>query len=218
MDTDVVRVGAMNPGTIATGTTGLLDNTSSLSTLALTLLMGIGLFFFIRASVKERLQSAQLSAPLSADQLSDRLQGYFQQRAYRVINPEVAPEGDPESTSHPPVIALEGFVQPSRFLAIFLSSLAAVGLVCLTLVWVTLAPSVNPWAWFSVLAAPLAGWFYWIKAGRVERITYQVLGSCEMESPTEATAHSQVRVTAHRDEIIALQASLALTSDTVAAH
>ncbi|MEQ9548290.1 MAG: cofactor assembly of complex C subunit B [Coleofasciculus sp. G3-WIS-01] len=54
------------------------------STFLLTLLLAVGLFFFIRASVKDRTQKVQLIAQEPEASLLERLLNYFDQRAYQV--------------------------------------------------------------------------------------------------------------------------------------
>jgi hypothetical protein len=197
---------------------------SSTSTLLLTLLMGIGLFFFIRASVKDRTQSVLLSAAQSEAELGERLRTYFTQRAYRPVaqadlaldlQPDLILVGNPQPEAQPGQVVLEGFVQPSWFLAGLLSFLAAIGLACMVLVgfMTTVLEPKGVW-WGLVILAPSAGLFYWQKAGRVERIVYQVRpGVTQGEVGTSGSPsgdRSQVIVTAHRDEIMVLQKALAL--------
>ncbi len=169
------------------------------STLFLTVLLLIGLFFFIRASVKDRTTEVQLVSSLPETNLMPQVKEYFFQRAYRVtaINP------DQEE------VTLEGFVQPSWFLAFFLSFLAGSGLLCISLVMFLYF---NEWTYRSVffsvtLLAPLAGVFYWKKAGRTEQVSLK-LESAEF-SPTE-DLKSMITVKAHRDELIQLQQALPL--------
>lgn len=166
------------------------------STFFLTLLLAIGLFFFIRASVKDRTQLVTLTSEQPEVSLIEQLQQYFAQRAYRVtaVNPE----------QHQ--VTFEGQVRPSWFLAVFLSLLAAIGILCLVLVLAMLSPGWSTGLWFLVLLAPLAGIFYWRGAARPEQVLLTV------EPTPEATAASQSRitVTAHRDEILALQRLLSL--------
>jgi uncharacterized membrane protein YqjE len=161
------------------------------STFFLTLLMMIGLFFFIRASVKDRTKQIQLLPAESEDVLIKKLQEYFEARAYQLtsVNPETKQ------------VEFKGYVQPSLFLAILLSLLAAVGLSCLTLVLLLLFPDLNRLCWLLILIAPLAGVFYWQKAGRWENIMLQVINS---------DRQNLVRITAHRDELIQLQENLAV--------
>lgn len=152
--------------------------------------MMIGLFFFIRASVKDRTKQIQLVPAESEDILLKKLQEYFEARAYQLTSV------DPQNKR----IAFKGFVKPSLFLAILLSLLAVVGLSCLALVLFLLFPSLSNLFWLLVLIAPLAGVFYWRKAGRWEEILLQVTSAAD--SPNLVT------VTAHRDELIQLQENL----------
>ncbi len=154
--------------------------------------MLIGLFFFIRASVKDRTKQMQLIPDESEDILLKKLQEYFEARAYRLTAVNVENKQ----------IAFKGFVKPSLFLAILLSFLAVVGLSCLALVLFLLFPDVKNVFWLLVLIAPLAGVFYWRKAGRWEEILLQV--TSKTDSP------SLVTVTAHRDELIQLQENLSV--------
>jgi hypothetical protein len=170
------------------------------STFFLTLLMMIGLFFFIRASVKDRTKQIQLLPAESADVLIKTLQEYFEARAYQLTSV------DPETKE----VAFKGYVQPSLFLAILLSFLALVGLSCLTLIILLLFPSFNHWCWLLLLAAPLAGVFYWQKAGRWENIMLQVITRSDREAFPEGNRQNIVRITAHRDELIQLQENLAV--------
>lgn len=157
--------------------------------------MAIGLFFFIRASIKDRTQLVTLTSEQSEASLSEQLQQYFAQRAYHVtaVNPDQSQ------------VTFEGQVRPSWFLAIFLSLLAAIGILCLVLVLSMLSPSWSLGLCFLVLLSPLAGLFYWRGAARPEKVLLTV------EPTTDATAtQSRITVTAHRDEILALQRRLSL--------
>ena len=151
--------------------------------------MMIGLFFFIRASVNERTKQIQLLPAESEDVLIKKLQEYFEARAYQLTSV------DPETKQ----VEFKGYVQPSLFLAILLSLLAAVGLSCLTLVLLLLFPDLNRLCWLLIL---IAGVFYWQKAGRWENIILQVI--------TRSDRQNLVRITAHRDELIQLQSNLAV--------
>ncbi len=158
--------------------------------------MMIGLFFFIRASVKDRTKQIELVPQESADILIKKLQEYFEARAYQLTSI------DPQNKE----VAFKGYVQPSVFLAVLLSLLAVVGLSCLALILFLLLPNSNSLFWLLVLIAPLAGFFYWRKAGRWETILLKVTSTPDNSS--------LVSVTAHRDELIQLQEHLPLqTSD-----
>lgn len=156
--------------------------------------MMIGLFFFIRASVKDRTKQIQLVPSETEDVLLKRLQEYFESRAYQITNV------DPENKQ----ITFKGFVQPSVFLAVLLSMLAVVGFSCLALVLFLLFPDANSLVWLVVMLAPLAGVFYWRKAGRWEEILLKVI--------SRADSPNLVSITAHRDELIQLEANLSVTT------
>jgi len=163
------------------------------STLLLTLLMSVGLFFFIRASTKDRTETAQLVSPLNEASLMPQLKEYFRGRSYRVA------AIDPQQNQ----VSMTGFVKPSWFLAIFLTFLALVGLMCLSLVLSLLFSSQNIPFYGIVLLSPLSGIFYWNKAGRVEDVLLKVESS-------DSEKYTTITVTAHRDEIISLEEALQL--------
>jgi hypothetical protein len=172
-----------------------MDRPILTSTFLLTLLLAIGLFFFIRASVKDRTQAITLQMDRSETSLLEQLQAHFTARSYRVASVE------PDQGQ----MTFSGFVSPSLPLAIFLSVLAGVGLFCLALVLGMAAPVLNPAVLGLPLLSPIAGWFYWQRAGRQEEVTLKV-----MEPQSGQADQGTVRITAHRDELIALQAALPL--------
>lgn len=154
------------------------------STLVLTLLLMIGLFFFIKASIKDRHAEIVLTSSDSLELLLEQLQAYFQNRSYTLTKVE------PEQQK----LFFQGYVRPSWFLAIFLSFLAAVGLACLSLVFSLLYQESQVNFLTISLLSPLAGLFYWRGAGRIEQVTIEV------NSPQKLT------VTGHRDELALLKA------------
>jgi hypothetical protein len=157
------------------------------STLLLTLLLFVGLWFFIRASVKERIEQLELTSDRAFDALYTSLIHYFEKRAYRTIE-ERRDQGE---------IRFEGFVRPSLFLAIFLSTLAACGLFCLGLVLAYSVPTLNGWVFIILLLSPGAGIFYWRKAGRLEQVQIKITNQPEQEA--------LVWVEGHRDELAQLK-------------
>ncbi|MEM7579719.1 MAG: cofactor assembly of complex C subunit B [Mastigocoleus sp.] len=167
------------------------------STLLLTLLLLIGLIFFIRASAKDRTQTVKLASQRDEAVLMPQLQDYFTARSYRVA------AIDPLTNQ----VTMTGFVRPSVFLTIFLTLLATVGLLCLSLVISQLFPNLNLAFLGIVLLAPLAGLFYWKKAGRLENVVLQL-------EKTESTDKfsSKLTVIAHRDEVLEIQKALQLVS------
>lgn len=173
-----------------------MEKSVLISTALLTLLLLVGLFFFIKASTRERLEVAMLTAKEPETTLLEKLQGYFTERAYRIA------AVDAETKQ----VTFEGFVRPSLFLALFLTSLAAVGTLCLSLVLSILFPTLGMMALTLSLVSPLAGLFYWKTAGRSE----QVLLKVEPLSQANLPEQQLITVTAHRDELAALKAALAL--------
>lgn len=167
------------------------------STFLLTLLMMTGLVFFIRASVKDRTEELEFISEEAEVSLLEKLEKHFKGRSYRVAAVD--------SEKHQ--VKFEGFVSPSWFMAIFLSFLASIGTLCLALVLSILFPDVGNLFLSLLLLAPLAGVFYWQKAGRLE----QVLLTIESKNqPENDRLQHQVRVTAHRDELIVLREALHL--------
>lgn len=173
------------------------------STLFLTILLGIGLFFFIRASVKDRTERVKLASARSQEALLEALQQYFIGRAYQPAPPTIS-EGNPHG---PYQLTFDGFVRPSLFLAFFLSGLAAMGLLCLSLVLAMLFPEYSYLFLGLMLLAPVAGVFYWQKAGRYEQVILQL----EANPTPNTQTQSLVTVTAHRDELLSLQNTLSLS-------
>ncbi|HEY9301553.1 MAG TPA: cofactor assembly of complex C subunit B [Phormidium sp.] len=167
------------------------------STLLLTVLLAIGLFFFIRASVKDRTQVIQLMSKEPTDSLLAQLQQYFTQRSYKVVALDAAQNQ----------VTFAGFVRPSWFLAVFLTFLAALGILCLVLVLSYLFPQIGLVFLGLELLAPVAGIFYWQKAGRQEQV------SLKLESATGVSTQDTrnlITVIGHRDELSVLQETLGL--------
>jgi hypothetical protein len=177
-----------------------MDNPILPSTAFLTVLLAIGLFFFIRASTKDRIEVNQLLADQPQESLLEALQGYFSDRAYRITAVD-------EQTGQ---VTYEGFVSPSLFLAVFLSLLAAVGFLCLALVLAMLVPAIASGAIGLVALAPLAGVFYWKRSARPETV-YLKVETVALDAPSDRPTRSLVTVTGHRDELAELQRSLKLS-------
>lgn len=165
------------------------------STLFLTLLLMLGLLFFLRASVKDRTKKIKLVSSESQEMLLTRLQEYFESRSYQIVNLEQDKKQ----------ITFQGFVRPSWFLAIFLSLLAAIGCLCLALVLSFLYPQIGNKFLILIAIAPVTGFFYWQKAGRTEKVDLKV----EAINSNE-TARTLMTIAAHRDELIQLQQNITL--------
>lgn len=173
-----------------------MTDTVTYSTLFLTLLMMVGLVFFIRASTKDRIETLTLARSVAPFTLLQTLTTHFEARAYKVTTVEAEAQR----------IVLRGRVRPSLFLAGFLTLLAASGGLCFALVLTHLWPNYGTGFLSLVGLAPLAGWFYWRGSDRDEDIVLQVRPEASSEDPTCPTA--TVTVTAHRDELIALEQDL----------
>jgi hypothetical protein len=70
----------------------------------------------------------------------------------------------------------------------------------LSLILAFLYPAIAPGFFLLLLLSPLAGFFYWRKAGRWEKVLLKI----------ESESQKLLTVTAHRDELIQLQAKLPL--------
>ncbi len=163
------------------------------STLLLTLLLAVGLIFFIRASTKDRIEIVQLVSEQNEATLMPQLQEYFRSRSYRVA------AVDREKNQ----VTFEGFVKPSWFLAVFLTLLASAGLACLGLVLSMLIPSVGTLFLGIIVLSPLSGIFYWKKAGRLEKVSLKLEAN-----PNQQHSSSKLTVIGHRDELSELQKTL----------
>lgn len=166
------------------------------STLFFTIFSLVGLVFFIRSSVKDRTQKMRVWIDDPNGGILDQIKTHFNSRAYRITRVDPVQQA----------IAFEGNVQASPFLAVFLSLLAALGLLCLALVLAVFWPSRGFLFFFLLWLAPLAGTFYWQKAARVEAIMVEVGDADQPSHPGQYP----LTVTAHRDELRQLQAQVPL--------
>ena len=159
------------------------------SSLLLTILLFFGLVSFLRGSIRDRTTDAIFATDkLTDDRLLMQVRDHFRQRAYKVV--EIDPKRD--------VAILTGQVQPSVFLAIFMTLLAAIGLGCLGVVLGILIPDLeNSWFWLIVIS-PIAGMFYWRGTPREQQVSLQLLPD------------ARLKVRAHKDEITELERSLKL--------
>lgn len=167
------------------------------STFFLTLLLMVGLFFFIRASVKDRTETAEWMAALPEEAVLTQVETYLQNRAYRLIALE------PEKAQ----VTFEGLVRPSLVLALFLSGLMLVALLCLGLVLSVQFPAIGLRFLVLVVLSPVSGWFYWQKAERSEQVNLKVQAVMP-EGEARPETKTLLTVSAHRDELTAMRAGL----------
>jgi Cofactor assembly of complex C subunit B len=166
-------------------------NTVLVSSASLTFLLAIGLMFFIKASVKDRIEKISFAINEPEEAFLVKLDQYLVERAYKLVD-----------ISDNTGVTYEGLVAPSWFMAIFLTSLAAGGLLCLGLV-LNYAFTSNLGLGLAVLA-PLAGLFYWRKSERLEQIIFVAT-----EKLPEAQVNDRMfSLTGHRDELKILERSL----------
>ena len=162
------------------------------STLFLTLLLMVGLFFFIRASTKDRTELMEWVTEDGGDSVLDKVEALLKERSYRIT--EVKPE---ESKA-----IFEGLVRPSLALAILLVALAATGIIAFSIALSMVIPLVGLKFLGLVLISPVAGFFYWRGAERVEKVVVQVVEG------SDSAQNTTLKISAHRDELIVLEEAL----------
>nr|YP_009530852.1 hypothetical protein PMNZ_608 [Paulinella micropora]AXY63541.1 hypothetical protein PMNZ_608 [Paulinella micropora] len=170
------------------------------STFLLTLLLAIGLIFFLRAASKDRTTVVRVRSSRPAIEVLNGLVKWLNQRGWE------QEDGDIEKK----ILRFRGSVVASTGLAILLSALGTIGAGCLGLIIVQLFPSIGWWPLLSVLLGPIAGRFYQIRAARPERVEFQLVSD-------DVNTGALLQLRAHRDELIALELelgpSLGLVSD-----
>ena len=171
------------------------------SILLLTILLAIGLVFFLRAASKDRTTVVDLSSPLPPLEVLDVLTNWLEERGWKRDGGDVDRQ----------VLRFNGSVSSSQGLAIFLSILGGLGASCLGLVLSQLFPLLGYWPLLlSIVGAPIAGFVYQKRSKRIESLELRLLSSVE-------DIGSSLRVRAHRDELIAIELDLSkklqLTSD-----
>ncbi|MFQ6538895.1 MULTISPECIES: cofactor assembly of complex C subunit B [Aphanothece] len=161
------------------------------STLVLTLLLAVGLVFFLRAASKDRTTTVEVRSSRPPLEVLESLSSWLQQRGW------TAEETNPEHRS----LRFRGQVRSSALLAGLLSLLGGVGAGCLGLVVRQIEPALGWWPLILVALGPLAGVLYRRRAARAETVELRLI------SHDQATG-SALRLRAHRDELIALELEL----------
>ena len=164
------------------------------STLLLTVLLAIGLVFFLRAASKDRTTVVDVMSPQPPITVLDGLSTWLEERGWSRDG------GDAERQ----VLRFKGKVTSSQPLAVLLSVLAAIGSACFGLVLRQLAPQLHWWPLLLIGLGPLAGIIYTRRAARTEALELQLLPAPEGDG-------SAIRLRAHRDELIAIELELAET-------
>ncbi len=161
------------------------------STLLLTLLMAIGLVFFLRAASKDRTTVVEVHSPQPPVQVLEGLCSWLTDRGWQTE------DGDPERH----LLRFRGQVSASLPLALLLSLLGSVGAACLGLVVRQVLPQLGGWPLLLTLMGPLAGVIYRRRAARPERLELRLMNA-------DAASGSTLRLRAHRDELIAIEKEL----------
>ena len=162
------------------------------STLLLTLLLAVGLVFFLRAASKDRTTVVEVQSPKPALEVLEGLSQWLTERGW------VAQGGDPSQQ----LLRFRGQVSSSLPLALLLSALGALGAGCLGLVIRQLLPQLGWWPLLLALAGPGAGALYSRRAARAEIVELRLIAGAE-------GGISSLKLRAHRDELIALELALA---------
>ena len=161
------------------------------STLLLTLLLVIGLAFFLRAASKDRTTVVDVYSPLPSLEVLKGISVWLEERGWRRDG------GDADRQ----VLRFQGQVGFSPPLAVFLSILGALGAGCLGLVLCQLYPVLGWWPlMLAAIGGPTAGLVYRKRAARAEDLELRLLNS--------DNKGSTLRLRAHRDELIALELEL----------
>jgi hypothetical protein len=161
------------------------------STLLLTLLLAIGLVFFLRAASKDRTTVVEVHSPRPPLEVLEGLEQWLGERGW------LSDGGDAERQ----LLRFRGQVQASAALAVLLSLLGGVGAACLGLVLCQLFPALAAWPLLLALLGPLAGVLYRRRAARAETLELRLLSDLE-------STGSSLRLRAHRDELIAIEQEL----------
>ncbi len=165
---------------------------SSYSTFILTILLAIGLGFFLRAASKDRTTVVDISSPLPPLEVLNGISNWLEERGW------IREGGDIDRQT----LKFHGRVSSSLVLAIFLSILCGLGGGSLGLVLCQLYPSLSWWPLLLISIGPFAGIFYSLRASRLESLELKLLSS-------DSNSKSLIRIKAHRDELIAMEVELA---------
>jgi len=162
------------------------------STLLLTILLAIGLFFFLRASSKDRTTVVEISSSQKPVKVLNDLYEWLNLRGWKQIG------GDFDQR----ILIFKGQVVSSKFLAIFLGILGGFGSCALGLVIIQIYPAL---AWWPILlgfiGGPLSGMVYFKKSAREEKFELRLINK-------DDDVMTFMRLRAHRDELISLENEL----------
>tara|TARA_Y100000589_G_C27181559_1_gene641011 strand:- start:234 stop:791 length:558 start_codon:yes stop_codon:yes gene_type:complete len=162
------------------------------STLFLTILLIIGLFFFLKASSKDRTVIIEISSYKKPLEVLSQVCNWLKLRGWKQTG------GDSEKK----ILTFKGQVVSSKLLAAFLALLGGLGSCCLGLVITQIFPILSWWPiLLGLIGGPLTAIIYSERSQREEIFEFRLLSEGDIE-PT------QLRLKAHRDELIAFESEL----------
>ena len=162
------------------------------STLLLTLLLAIGLFFFLKASSKDRTTIIDISSSKQNIEVLNEVCNWLNSRGWQQI----------KVNSDKKILTFKGQVVSSKPLAIFLSILGGLGSCSLALVFIQIYPFLNWWPiLLGLVGGPISGFVYFKNSQREEIFEFKLINENQIQS-------TQLRLRAHRDELIAFEKDL----------
>ena len=168
-------------------------NLSLNSTLLLTILLAIGLFFFLRASSKDRTTVVEITSSQKPLEVLNVMYEWLNLRGWKQI------DGNFDQR----ILIFKGQVESSKLLAFFLSLLGGFGSSALGLVIIQIYPTLGWWPIFlGLIGGPLSGIIYFKKSAREEKFELRLISNGDNEQMTS------MRLRAHRDELISLENEL----------
>tara|TARA_B100000212_G_scaffold312791_1_gene265294 strand:+ start:4 stop:558 length:555 start_codon:yes stop_codon:yes gene_type:complete len=166
-------------------------NYSLKSTLLLTILLSIGLFFFLRASSKDRTTTIEISTEQDPIDTLNIICSWLKLRGWNQVGGNINQK----------TLTFKGQVISSNSLAIFLSILGGLGSCSLGLVIRQIYPNLNWWPiLLGIIGGPLSGIIYTRKSQREETFELRLLDNLEQLT--------LLKLRAHRDELISLENEL----------
>ena len=163
------------------------------STLLLTILLSIGLFFFLKASSKDRTTVVEVTSSRKPLEVLNVIYEWLNLRGWKQTGGNFDQK----------ILIFKGQVVSSKLLAIFLSLLGGFGSCALGLVIIQIYPILGWWPiLLGLIGGPLSGIIYFKKSAREEKFELRLISDDDKE---EMTA---MRLRAHRDELISLENEL----------
>ncbi len=162
------------------------------STLLLTILLSIGLFFFLKASSKDRTTIVEISSSQKPVKVLNGLCEWLNLRGWKQTG------GDFDQKT----LIFKGQVVSSKLLAVFLGFLGGFGSCALGLVIIQIYPILGWWPiLLGLVGGPLSGLVYFKKSAREEKFELRLIDKDNEEN-------TFMRLRAHRDELISLENEL----------